>query len=189
MNIVVDIETTGFSKEKNDLIHFAAVEVDNNYKILRTFEFFSRPKNPQYWNAEAEKIHCISLERAQCFPYLRKGLIDFLWWLDLHREKFPLNFVYHGKNKWDYNFVKAKFLSELLHESFFKAFNEKRLISTVEVAREIIPGMPNYRLNTLCEHFNIPLEHHQAMSDALATARLFRLLKTQFSTEQTSLFQ
>lgn len=47
-----------------------------------------------------------------------------------------------------------------------------RYICTVRFARSALPGMPNYKLNTLCEALHIPLDHHQAGSDAHAAAEL-----------------
>lgn len=47
-----------------------------------------------------------------------------------------------------------------------------RYVCTVRFARAALPGMPNYKLNTLCEALGIPLDHHRAGSDALAAAAL-----------------
>lgn len=47
-----------------------------------------------------------------------------------------------------------------------------RYVCTVRFARAALPGMPNYKLNTLCNQLAIPLEHHQAGSDAHAAAEL-----------------
>lgn len=46
-------------------------------------------------------------------------------------------------------------------------------ICTVRMSRAALPQLPNHRLNTLCEHWDIPLEHHRAESDSLACAQLF----------------
>lgn len=47
-----------------------------------------------------------------------------------------------------------------------------RYVCTVRFARQAIPGMPNYKLNTLCSQLNIGLNHHNAGSDAHAAAEL-----------------
>jgi len=37
-----------------------------------------------------------------------------------------------------------------------------------------VPGLANYRLDSIADHFSIPIvERHRAGSDALATARIF----------------
>ena len=47
-----------------------------------------------------------------------------------------------------------------------------RYACTCRMGRRCYPDLPNHRLNTLCDHLNIPLEHHQADSDCLACAQL-----------------
>lgn len=47
-----------------------------------------------------------------------------------------------------------------------------RYVCTVKFAREALPGMPNYKLNTLCGELCIPLDHHNAGSDSHAAAEL-----------------
>lgn len=43
---------------------------------------------------------------------------------------------------------------------------------TCQIGRRCCPGLPNHRLNTMCQHFGIPLTHHQADSDSRACAQL-----------------
>lgn len=54
-----------------------------------------------------------------------------------------------------------------------------RYVCTVELARAVLPGLPNHKLRTLANVFGLPLDHHDAASDAVACAelaiRLFRL--------------
>ncbi len=51
-----------------------------------------------------------------------------------------------------------------------------RYFCTLELARVALPGLPNHRLPTLATVFGIPLDHHDAASDAVACARLATLL-------------
>ena len=39
--------------------------------------------------------------------------------------------------------------------------------------RRCLPEMENHRLDTLCEHFGIPLDHHNALSDAKGCRELY----------------
>lgn len=43
---------------------------------------------------------------------------------------------------------------------------------TCRLARKLVKGLPNYKLNTLCEHFGIELNHHEALSDARGAAKI-----------------
>jgi len=44
---------------------------------------------------------------------------------------------------------------------------------TVRMGRRLLPSLPDHRLNTMCAHYGIPLNHHRADSDSLACAELF----------------
>ena len=43
---------------------------------------------------------------------------------------------------------------------------------TCKMARRLLPELPSKRLNCLCDYFSIELEHHNALSDARAAAKL-----------------
>ena len=47
-----------------------------------------------------------------------------------------------------------------------------RFACTVELARAVWPGSSTYRLSAVAERLRIPLDHHQAESDAIASARI-----------------
>lgn len=47
----------------------------------------------------------------------------------------------------------------------------KRWSCTVRAAREAW-DMPSHKLDVVCEHLRIPLDHHEALSDARACARI-----------------
>lgn len=47
-----------------------------------------------------------------------------------------------------------------------------RYIDTLEIAREVFPGLNHYGLDSLCTALGIPLHHHQADSDSRACALL-----------------
>ena len=44
---------------------------------------------------------------------------------------------------------------------------------TLKGARSALPQLPSKKLNDMCAHFGIPLQHHNAGSDAQAAALLF----------------
>ncbi|MGV9383618.1 3'-5' exonuclease [Nonomuraea sp. NPDC003707] len=49
------------------------------------------------------------------------------------------------------------------------------LLDTVPLARYLVPGLPNYRLDTLLTHFSIkhPADRHRAYADVEVTAEVF----------------
>ena len=46
-----------------------------------------------------------------------------------------------------------------------------RYICTVQTGRRVIPGI-SHKLNDLCDHYGIALDHHHAASDSLACAEI-----------------
>lgn len=53
------------------------------------------------------------------------------------------------------------------------SFGEVRYLCTCRAAQKMLPEMENHRLDTLCEHFGIPLDHHNALSDAKGCRELY----------------
>ena len=46
-----------------------------------------------------------------------------------------------------------------------------RYLCTVQMGKRVLPGM-SHKLNVLCDHYGIGLDHHQAASDSRACAEL-----------------
>ena len=54
------------------------------------------------------------------------------------------------------------------------------LLDTIPLAKHLIPGLPNYKLDTLLAHFSIkqPADRHRAYADVEVTAQVFfRLIR------------
>ena len=45
-------------------------------------------------------------------------------------------------------------------------FPEASYSCSYAISRRIVKGLPNYKLNTLADHYNIKFKHHNALSDA-----------------------
>ena len=50
---------------------------------------------------------------------------------------------------------------------------EVEYICTCRAAQKLLPRLENHRLNTLCAYYHIPLDHHNALSDAQGCYQLF----------------
>ncbi|MBI1214613.1 MAG: hypothetical protein GC185_02200 [Alphaproteobacteria bacterium] len=46
-------------------------------------------------------------------------------------------------------------------------------VCTVDVSRVTWPGLENHKLSTVCRHLDIPLDHHDAASDAHGCANIY----------------
>lgn len=58
-------------------------------------------------------------------------------------------------------------------------------LDTVEIARKMWPYLKNHRLNTVCEFLEIPLDHHEALSDARGSALI--LMNAMIQTDEYDL--
>ncbi len=60
--------------------------------------------------------------------------------------------------------------------SYRLKLGEVPYICTCRAAQKLLPELPNHRLSTLCEHFSIPLDHHNALSDTKGCYEIFKRL-------------
>ena len=72
----------------------------------------------------------------------------------------------------------AQFDVRFLNHELARVFPGQRMantqLCTVTLSRRVIPGLLNYRLHTVAEHFNVPIyNRHRAAGDARATAEIF----------------
>jgi len=72
----------------------------------------------------------------------------------------------------------ASFDVRFLNHEIGRVFPGRRManphLCTVRLSRSIVPGLVNYRLHTVAEHFDISITNrHRAAGDALATAGIF----------------
>lgn len=60
-----------------------------------------------------------------------------------------------------------------------------QVIDTVKTSRALLPGLENYKLNTVSEALAIPLEHHHnALEDSYACARILLAEAKQFGVDR-----
>ena len=51
-----------------------------------------------------------------------------------------------------------------------------RYACTCQMSRQLLPQLPNHKLNTLCDYWGLELDHHQAGSDSRACGEIFLYL-------------
>jgi len=182
--IACDIETDGFSHNKNNILELAgviAVKKNNQYEIIDQFCQRCRPYDFKHWSVGAEKIHKITMSEAKAAQHPRKMLINFMKFLKPYKAENndPILFIDHSKNRFDYKFIKHLFMKEELLQSFWRVFKEDHHKSTVDLIKKYqhILGLPDAKLSTAADYFNIELDHHNALSDAIACIKLFQILE------------
>ena len=154
--VVFDIETTGLSVATCRITEIGAVKIVDG-KIVDKFQTLINPK--RRISEEITKLTGISEDMVKDMPTFDKIIPDFF--------KYAAGSIIVGHNlDFDYKFI--KFYAK---EQGYTFKNEG--IDTLPFAREVVPRLKNYKLNTVCDHFSIEFLHHRALSDAHATAKLF----------------
>lgn len=155
--VVFDLETTGLESTRDEIIEIGACKVENG-RITEIFSTFVNPK--KHISKEITDLTGINDDMVKDAPTINYVLPDFYKFsygasLVAHNIAFDISFIYSAAKKLSYNF-------------------DNQLIDTLEMSRNKLPGLKNYKLGTVVERLNIVLDHaHRAVNDATATAKVF----------------
>ncbi len=155
--VVFDFETTGLNANNCQIIEIGAVKVTNGVCT----ETFSTLVNPhQKLGREISELTGITDDMLVFAPDLEDVLPDF--------HKFVQNCVLSAYNIG----FDIQFLLKAGEKYRYKFDNER--IDTLELARQKIPSLPNYKLSSVVKALDIVLnDAHRAINDAVATAKVF----------------
>ncbi len=155
--VVFDLETTGFSPSKNQIIEIGAVKVVNG-SITERFSTFVNPKVPIPF--EIEQLTSINDEMVLDAPVIDEILPKFMDFckdavMVAHNADFDMSFIKHN-------------CAALGLEC------EKTVLDTVALSRVLLPALNRFKLDTVAKALNISLaHHHRAVDDAACTAEIF----------------
>ncbi len=175
--IACDIECTSWDIHGGDLISSAMVEILEDYALGRSEIFYSRPRGSKYFTDKAAEIHGISYWQAQTFPDAKDSCLNMMEWLSPLLPKFPLKMIQHAAGNFDFRWMESHFKKEDFQSSFWKAFKKEDTESTLYMAKRQLVHLKDHKLPTICEHYSIELDHHNALSDAKACAKIWCNLK------------
>jgi DNA polymerase III subunit epsilon len=160
--VAIDLETTGLSPLTDCIIEIAAVKVSSDGKI----DYLHTLINPEITIPELTiKFHGIHDEDVADSPKIDTilpGLLEFIGDSDIvaHNALFDIGFL-----------AKEIHLNNL-------AFSKNQVYDSCKLTRFLFKRLKveskpaNNRLSTLSDYFKIPLTHHQAMDDAMASLRI-----------------
>ena len=157
--VVVDIEATGAKMPPNRIIELGAYRIRGG-KIVDSFLTLVNPEIsiPRF----VISLTGITNEMVKIAPLFAEVAPRWLEFVEdaviiAHNAPFDTNFLNH---------------------EISRVYPGHRMVNphlcTVTLSRRAVPGLANYRLDTVADHFAIPIfERHRAGSDALATAEVF----------------
>lgn len=168
--IVLDIETTGLRPEIDKITEIGALKIIDG----EVSEVFSRLINPQIQIPQMiTEITGITNEMVKDAPNILAVLPEFI--------EFCEDYDIMGHNiRFDFSFLKYNAVVQKLK------FNRNAL-DTLTIARKFLKQIKSRSLSNLCEYYNIERENaHRGYDDAEATYKLYKKLKEDFWTEETS---
>lgn len=158
---VLDFETTGMSSDRDEIIQAGIAVVDETGSVSSTYASFVRPQKAV--PPEITRLTGITQEDVHSAPELEEVLAQVVPLLQ------DVILVAHNVE------FDAQFLQAALDRSGYLPFTG-RMLDTVELARLLFPTLPSYSLSSVTQSLGIEHDRpHQADSDALATADLFKI--------------
>ena len=156
---VLDLETTGLNPKKDRIIEIGAARIRDG--IIT--EQYSTLVNPERilteQTMEITGIHQNDLEHA---PTIKQVLPEILAFLEED--------VLIGHNiLFDFSFMKRAAVNAgftFQHDG----------IDTLKIARKYLPELESRNLGFLCDYYQIHLDAHRALNDAIATHSLYQVL-------------
>ena len=155
--VVFDIETTGFGPENDRIIEIGAVKVMDG-KVVDRFSTFVYPG--MHIPERITELTSITDEMVADAPDITVVLPQFL-------EFCKGCFVVAHNASFDTSFIKANMERQGISGDF-------TIVDTMDMGRVFVPGLKNYKLDTLADALGVSLEHHhRAVDDAECTAFIY----------------
>ena len=157
--VVVDIEATGAKMPPNRIIELGAYRIRGGRIVDRFMTLVNPEISIPRFVVALTNITNEMVKQAPLFAEVAPKWLEFVEdaVLVAHNAPFDTNFLNH---------------------EIARVYPGHRMINphlcTVTLSRRTVPGLANYRLETVADHFAIPIfDRHRAGSDALATAEVF----------------
>lgn len=173
MYIVLDIETGGFSKDKNGICEIGALKVDEDGNVIEEFDIMILPYKRKdsddlvSYKEDAMKIHGITEDDLYTMGWEAKDVIQqFDEFIDGSEC-----FIGHNIKTFDLPWMVS------FYERFGCELGITDFVDTLKLARDL-RGKGKNSLPALCEEYGITNEEeHRALSDCKATLELWKILK------------
>ena len=166
--VVYDTETTGLDLSKDEAVQISAVRLNEAGEIVDTLDLFIEPTVPI--GQGAYETHGFDLEYIRAHGGLtpKEGLERFSAFVS------GAVLVGHNSHRFDSRLIRRQ-----LKEQGLPPLCVQGEYDTLTMAKQLLPGLPDYKLSTLCAHYGVVNEAaHNALGDITATAAvLWRMLQ------------
>ena len=164
----IDIETTGLSVVKHEIIEIGCVITDDKLNIKEKFEIKIKPEFIENADPVALKINHYNEEDWQSAESIKDALNIF--------SKKVSNCIMVGQNvAFDSGFIEYHLEKNKIKNSMH--FHRLDTISIAWAKLHNDPEILHFSLREMCKHFDIENTNpHSALSDAMATFLLYKKL-------------
>lgn len=174
----VDVETTGTDHKTNGIWQIAARVVING-ECVETFKREMQPFPKQMVHAKALEVGGITMEQLRGFEEPTVVYADFVKMMKKYVDKF------NKKDKFHFFAYNAQFDSDFMRQwlanngdKYYGSYFWTPYICVMQLAGFVLAErraeLENFKLETVLNHFGIPLENaHDGMCDIVATEQLF----------------
>ncbi|OHD12534.1 MAG: hypothetical protein A2086_09635 [Spirochaetes bacterium GWD1_27_9] len=153
----IDFETANFESTSACQIGLVVIK---DKKIIKEFSSYIKPVPNYFVSRFTNEIHGIDSKTVAKSPTFDKV------WLEICQFIENSEFIVAHNASFD-----IKVLTSCL--SYYNI--EYKLpphFCTCKASRKKLPNVRNHKLSTLCDYFGVPLNHHEALSDARGAAML-----------------
>lgn len=172
--LYLDIETTGFSRDWNEIIELAAIWYDTDTdEVVDSFHMYARPARGGI-PANITELTGITNEKVfGCGPEWEM-LLEFCEWYDHHPSD---EIIGHNCKTFDLQFIETKC------NKYNIKWNKEtaKIVDTLVYARQLkkkgLLNTENMKQTTLGAHFGISYDAHSALADTRALIKIYKKLQ------------
>lgn len=182
----IDTETTGFDPSKHGLTEVGAIVVEKYHHVLDWTNLYINPhtyKDDKEVTEEALKLCGKKPCELMNYPHQKEAFEKFYSFCKDRAKEEKIQLIGYNTD-FDIDFLKAWF--EENDEDFYSIFSH-RTLDVLDLVRQLqyrgLIQTENAKLTTLCKWFDIDIDAHTAIGDAMATLKLHNALFEQYITE------
>lgn len=173
--IWIDTETTGLNTKEHGIYQIAYI-IDIDGEVKEKGEILFNPGEVLF-SEEALKVNGKTVEEIKSFQSAKAAKQIFESIMSKYVDKYNKNdkFIPAGFNvKFDLDMIRAWWDSQ--NDKYYGSWFDYHFIDIMALSMiHFYLGklkLPNYKLKSLCDHFKIKLDAHDAMNDIIATREL-----------------
>lgn len=173
---IIDLETGGFSKEKNGICEIGLIVIDDQCRVVSQYSTLIKPyirkdgTEPVSYKDKSMAVHGITIDMLEDNGLYSVYVCEHIKFVfALHNVSV---FIGHNIDVFDKPWMNTFF------EVSSIPFQITNTEDTLKLAKELLPDLKSHSLPNLCLHFGITNNSaHRAMGDCMATLEVYKILK------------